>query len=154
MPVKTVGGWRPDVVEAVRALKPAIIRFGGSAVDEASMGNFEWKDTVGDSDLRKPFRAWGGLQPTGPGLEEFVQFCRAVGAEPLICVRFSNRTPSSAAEQVEYFNGAANTLMGAMRLRHGHAEPVRHSLLAGRQRTPKHRIRSAVGRFLRGYEIR
>jgi alpha-N-arabinofuranosidase len=125
MPADTVGGWRPDVVAAVRALKPRIIRFGGSAVDEPGFGDFEWKHTVGDPDRRRPFRAWGGLQPTGPGLEEFVQFCRAVQAEPLLCVRFSNRTPREAAEEVEYFNGATNTPMGAWRLRNGHAEPYR-----------------------------
>ena len=50
-------------------------------------------DTIGDPDHRRPFRARGGLQPTGPGLEEFVQFCRMVDAEPLICVRFSRRDP-------------------------------------------------------------
>jgi alpha-L-arabinofuranosidase len=89
MPNDTIGGWRPDVVAAVRALKPGIIRFGGSALEDPAYGDFEWKQTIGDPDHRQPFRAWGGLQPTGPGLEEFVQFCRATGAEPLICVRFN-----------------------------------------------------------------
>ena len=70
MPIDTVGGWRRDVVEAVRLLKPGIIRFGGSALDDPNLGEFEWKDTIGDPDRRRPFRAWGGLQPTGPGLEE------------------------------------------------------------------------------------
>ena len=125
IPRDTVAGWRPDVVQAVHALKPGIIRFGGSAVDEPGFGDFEWKDTIGPLERRKPFRAWGGLQPVGPGLEEFVQFCRAVNAEPLICVRFSNRTPRDAAEEVEYFNGGANTPMGALRIRNGHAEPYR-----------------------------
>jgi alpha-N-arabinofuranosidase len=125
MPERTVGGWRPDVVEAVRRLKPGIIRMGGSALEEPSMGDFEWKDTIGDPDRRKPFRAWGGLQPTGPGLEEFVQFCRTVGAEPMLCVRFSRRTPADAAAQVQYFNGATNTPMGAWRARNGHPEPYR-----------------------------
>jgi alpha-N-arabinofuranosidase len=123
MPEETVGGWRKDVVEAVRALKPGIIRFGGSALDEASMGEFQWRDTVGDPDHRRPFRAWGGLQPTGPGLEEIVQFCHAVGAEPLICVRFTGSTPESAAEQVQYFNGSVDTPMGAWRAKNGHPEP-------------------------------
>jgi alpha-N-arabinofuranosidase len=122
MPRDSVGGWRQDVVEAVRALKPGIIRFGGSAVDEPSMGNFEWKDTIGDLDRRRPFHAWGGLQPTGPGLEEIVQFCRAVGAEPLICVRVVDRAPKYAAEEVEYFNGGTNTAMGAWRARNGNPE--------------------------------
>lgn len=123
MPVKTVGGWRPDVVEAVRALKPGIIRFGGSALDDPNLGRFEWKDTIGDPDQRRPFRAWGGLQPVGPGLEEIVQFCRAVGAQPLICVRINGRNARDAAEEVEYFNGPATSRLGAWRARNGHIEP-------------------------------
>ncbi len=118
MPENTVGGWRRDVVEAVKALKPGIIRFGGSAVEY-----FDWRDTIGDPDHRKPFRAWGGLQPTGPGLGEIVDFCRAVRAEPLICLRFTGRTPQDAAEQVQYFNGAVDTPMGALRAKNGHPQP-------------------------------
>jgi alpha-N-arabinofuranosidase len=123
MPEDTIGGWRPDVVAAVRALKPGVIRFGGSALEDPSYGDFEWRDTIGDPDRRKPFRAWGGLQPTGPGLEEIVRFCRHVGAEPLICVRFEKRTPRDAADQVQYFNGSADTPMGKLRARNGHPKP-------------------------------
>jgi alpha-N-arabinofuranosidase len=123
MPADTVGGWRPDVVEAVRALKPGVIRFGGSALDEPGYGEFDWRDTVGDPDRRRPFRAWGGLQQPGAGLEEIVQLCRSAGAEPLLCVRVAGRTPRDAAEQVQYFNGAADTPMGKRRARNGHAEP-------------------------------
>jgi alpha-N-arabinofuranosidase len=123
MPEDAVGGWRRDVVEAVRAMKPGVIRFGGSALDEPGYGDFEWRDTIGDPDHRKPFRAWGGLQPTGPGLEEIVQFCRAAGAEPLLCVRFAGRTAGDAAEEVQYFNGAADTRLGKLRAQNGHAEP-------------------------------
>jgi alpha-N-arabinofuranosidase len=113
------------VVAAVKALKPGVIRFGGSALDDPDLGDFEWKDTIGDVDKRKPFRAWGGLQPAGPGLEEIVQFCRLVGAEPLICVRFRQRKPEDAAGQVQYFNGAVETPMGALRAKNGRAEPYR-----------------------------
>ena len=125
MPEDNVQGWRPDVVAAVKALKPGVIRFGGSALDDANLGEFEWKDTIGDPDKRKPFRAWGGLQPTGPGLEEIVQFCKLVDAEPLICVRFSERKPEDAADQVQYFNGTVDTPLGALRVKNGHAEPYR-----------------------------
>jgi alpha-L-arabinofuranosidase len=125
MPEDAIGGWRKDVVEAVRAMKPGVIRFGGSAVDVTVAGDFEWRDTIGDPDRRKTLRAWGGLQPAGPGLEEIVQFCRLVGAEPLICVRIVGRTPRDAADQVEYFNGHPSTPMGALREKNGHAEPYR-----------------------------
>jgi len=123
MPDDAVGGWRRDVVEAVRALKPGVIRFGGSVVDYPSYGDYDWRKTIGPLEKRVPFRSWGGLQPAGAGLEEIVQFIRAVGAEPLICVRFIGSTPEEAAAQVEYFNGAADTPNGAWRVRNGHAEP-------------------------------
>ncbi len=119
LPIRTVGGWRPDVVAALRDLRPGIIRLGGNAVEDT----YEWKDTVGDPDRRRPFRAWGGLQPTGPGLEEIVQLCQAVEAEPLICVRTLGRTAADAAEEVEYLNGSTATAMGAWRARNGHPAP-------------------------------
>jgi alpha-L-arabinofuranosidase len=125
MPDDAIDGWRPDVVEAVKALHPAVVRFGGSALDSEGYGGFDWKDMVGDPDKRKPFRAWGGLQPTGPGLAEIVQFCRLVGAEPLICLRTAGRTPTEAAEEVQYFNGPADTPMGRLRASHAHREPYR-----------------------------
>ncbi len=119
MPEEPSSGWRPDVVAAVKALKPGIIRFGGSALDEPGFGEFDWSDTIGDPDRRKTVPAWGGLQPTGPGLEEIVQFCQLVGAEPLLCVRVTGRTPKDAAEQVQYFNGAVDTPMGKLRATNG-----------------------------------
>ncbi len=125
MPDDAVDGWRPDVVEAVKRLHPAVIRFGGSALDAEGYGGFDWRDMIGDPDKRKPFRAWGGLQPTGPGLAEIVRFCRLVGAEPLICIRTAGKSPGDAAEQVEYFNGAADTQMGRLRASHGHPESYR-----------------------------
>ena len=125
MPENAVRGWRADVVAAVKAMRPGIIRFGGSALEETGFGDFEWRDTIGDPDRRRPFRAWGGLQPTGPGLEEIVQFCQLVDAEPLICVRITRRTPRDAADQVQYFNGGVDTPMGAMRARNGHPQPYR-----------------------------
>ena len=101
MPVKTVHGWRSDVAEAIKALRPGIIRFGGSTTE-----GFDWTATIGDPAKRVPFTTcWGGLEPGNAGLEEFVQLCQWVGAEPLICVRFTGKTPKDAADQVEYFNG-------------------------------------------------
>jgi alpha-L-arabinofuranosidase len=138
MPEDAVAGWRKDVVTAVKALRPGIIRFGGSALDDPKLGDFEWKDTIGDPDRRRPFRAWGGLQPAGAGLEEFVQFCRLVGAEPLFCVRVTRREPQDAADQVQYFNGAVQTPMGALRAKNGHPEPyaVRFWQVGNEQRGP------------------
>ena len=111
------------MVEAVRALKPGIIRYGGSTLDDVNLGDFKWRDSVGNPDTRMPFTAWGGLQPAAAGLEEIVQFCYAVNAEPLICIRFEHNTPEEAAAEVEYFNGDVSTPMGALRAKNGHEKP-------------------------------
>lgn len=123
MPADAIGGWRPDVVAVIKALHPGVIRFGGSALDSPGFGDFEWRDTVGPVERRKALRAWGGLQPRGAGLEEIVQLMKACGAEPLICVRVNGRTARDAADEVEYFNGPAESPMGRHRAANGHAEP-------------------------------
>ena len=93
MPTDNVFGWRRDVAEALKALRPGIIRFGGSTTE-----GFEWTATIGDPAKRVPFTTcWGGLEPGNAGLEEFVQLCRWVGAEPLICVRFTGRTAQTGS---------------------------------------------------------
>ncbi len=119
LPTDHVFGWRRDVAEALKAMKPGIIRFGGSTTE-----GFDWTDTIGDPAARVPFTTcWGGLEPGNAGLDEFVQLCQWVGAEPLICLRFTGKKPQDAADQVEYFNGAATTPMGRKRAENGHAEP-------------------------------
>jgi alpha-L-arabinofuranosidase len=119
MPVDTVYGWRRDVATALKSLRPGIIRFGGITTE-----GFDWKATLGDPARRVPFTTfWGGLEPGNAGIEEFVQLCRWVDAEPLICVRFSGKKPKDAADEVEYFNGPATSRMGKLRAANGHVEP-------------------------------
>jgi alpha-N-arabinofuranosidase len=119
LPNDHIYGWRRDVAESLKALKPGIIRFGGSTIE-----GFDWKDTIGDPSKRVPFTTvWGGLEPGNEGLEEFLQLCKWVEAEPLICIRYTGKTPKDAADQVEYFNGPADSPMGKLRAQNGHAEP-------------------------------
>jgi len=115
-----LGLWRPDVVSALKAMNPGIVRFGGSAIEP-----YEWEDTVGNWDKRVPFPddPWGGLQDNFVGLEEFIQLVKFIEAEPLVCVRWTGKTPQDAANEVEYINGAADTKWGQKRAQNGHAEP-------------------------------
>jgi len=114
-----LGIWRPDVVSALRELQPGVIRFGGTSIE-----GFEWDQAIGDWDHRVPFTTyWGGLEPNFVGIEEFVQLCRYVGAEPLICVRWSGKAPADAAAEVEYLNGSPVTRWGKVRVQNGHREP-------------------------------
>jgi alpha-L-arabinofuranosidase len=116
------GGWRPDVVAALRDLRPGIIRLGGSSLEA-----YEWEAGVGDRDLRVPFPDpyWGDRNANNVGLDEFIALCRRVDAEPLICVRWTGKTPRDAANEVEYANGPAETPFGKRRAANGHPEPYR-----------------------------
>ena len=97
-------------------------------------GNFvsayHWEDGVGPSDARltKPNYAWGGLEPNLFGTDEFMDFCSAVGCEPMICVNAGTGTPEEAARWVQYCNGPTDSPLGRRRAAAGHPAPynVRH----------------------------
>ncbi len=115
-----LGIWRPDIVAALQQLNPGIIRFGGSELEY-----FEWEKVLGNWDERavSANQAWGGVNENFIGVEEFVQLCRYIGAEPLVCIRWTGKTPDDAAAEVEYFNGGPDTKWGALRARNGHRDP-------------------------------
>jgi alpha-N-arabinofuranosidase len=114
-----LGIWRPDVVAALKAMHPGIIRFGGSTTE-----GYEWERGVGPWDERPTFTTvWGGWEENFVGLDEFVRLCELVGAEPLICVRWTGKKPEDAAAEVEYANGSVATHYGALRARNGHPAP-------------------------------
>lgn len=121
MPEDNVQGWRRDVVEAMKELAPPVVRWGGSTVDP---GPYHWSDAIGDRDLRPSFinRVWGRRDTNDVGVEEFVRLCRAVGAEPLICVSLGDGV-ASARHMVEYLNGPADSEWGRKRAANGRPEP-------------------------------
>jgi alpha-N-arabinofuranosidase len=116
-----LGIWRPDVIKELKEMNPGVIRWGGSTTE-----GYEWENCIGPWDQREPFSTcWGGLEPNYVGMEEFVELCEYISAEPLLCIRWTGKTPADAAAQVEYFNGAASTTWGAKRASNGHAEPYK-----------------------------
>ena len=121
MPEDSIDGWRRDVVEAMKELAPPVVRWGGSTVDP---GPYRWSDAVGERDRRPSFinRVWGRRDTNDVGVEEFVRLCRAVGAEPLICVSLGDGV-ESARRMVEYINGPAGSEWGRKRAANGHAAP-------------------------------
>ena len=123
MPADNLRGWRREVVEVIKDVRPAVMRWGGSSVDP---GHYRWKEGIGDRDRRTPWRNenWGRLDSNDVGIDEFCQFCELTDCEPLICVSLADG-PQSAADLVEYCNGAAASGWGARRAAHGHLAPYR-----------------------------
>jgi len=112
--------WRPDLIKATQSLAPAMMRWGGIFCDY-----YHWREAVGPRDRRVPMYnlLWGGIESNQIGTAEFVDFCRQVDADPLICVNFeSDGRPhffeakgssrigdaGEAADWVEYCNSPHN----------------------------------------------
>ena len=121
MPEDSVDGWRRDVVDAVKELGPPILRWGGSTVDP---GPYRWAEAIGERDRRPSFanRVWGRRDTNDVGVEEFVRFCRIVGAEPLVCLSLGDGVVN-ARRLVEYLNGPAASEWGGKRAANGRSEP-------------------------------
>ncbi|MFC1718742.1 alpha-L-arabinofuranosidase C-terminal domain-containing protein [Candidatus Poribacteria bacterium] len=120
MPVDSKFGWRVDVVEAIRAMKPGIIRFGGS-----SLIFYQWQEGIGPLERRTPFQnhPWGNMEENDVGLHEFLQFCELVEAKPLICLNSNSATLEQIMDEIEYCNGPADSRYGSIRAEMGHPEP-------------------------------
>ena len=123
MPADNVQGFRAEVVAALRQLHSGVYRFPG--------GNFvsghEWRNAVGDIDKRPPVYdpVWHAVQPNDVGTDEFVTLCRLLDVEPYITVNAGFGDAWSAAQLVEYVNGAPTTPMGRWRAANGHPQPYK-----------------------------
>ena len=116
-------GLRADVRGAIEGLGLSNIRYpGGNFVS-----GYRWRDGVGPVEDR-PVRqdlAWGSVEPNTFGTNEFIGFCRTIGAEPYLVVNCGDGDLREARDWVEYCNGTSDTALARLRARHGHPEPHR-----------------------------
>lgn len=121
MPANNIEGFRSDVIQLLKELNSPVYRWpGGNFVS-----GYNWKDGIGDRDRRPPRKnpAWTGVEHNDMGIDEFMQFCRILNAEPFIAVNSGLGDVAMAAEEVEYCNGAVGTTMGHLRADNGHPQP-------------------------------
>lgn len=132
-----IDDWRADLIDVAKDLAPDVIRWGG-----AFIRYYKWREGVGPVEKRPSMYnyVWGGKETNRVGTGEFVDFCRRVGAEPLMCVNLlsdgvkayrktlhgENRSADAkeAADWVSYANDPDNR----ERLRHGVKEPYNMKL--------------------------
>lgn len=114
-------GLRTDVIEAARRLRYSNIRYPGGNFVSA----YRWRDGVGPVEDR-PARlelAWNDVEPNTFGTNEFIGFCRQVGAEPYLVVNSGDGDMREARDWVEYCNGTKPTEPVKLRQKHGFEEP-------------------------------
>lgn len=117
-PLSDENGFRKDVIEAVRDLKPSIVRWPGGCFASA----YHWMDGVGPERKLVFDKVWRSEDPNTFGTAEFVKWCRLIGAEPYICGNAGTGTMEEISDWVEYCNLNIGHY-GRMRQAHGFKEP-------------------------------
>lgn len=142
-------GLRRDLAQALADLKPKFMRFPGGCVahGDGLHNIYNWKETIGPLEARKPQRnLWGYHQTKGLGYYEYFQFCEDMGCEPLPVlaagVSCQNSSDHGYGQQggipmekmpeyvqdvldlIEWANGdAKTTVWGKRRAEQGHPKP-------------------------------
>jgi alpha-N-arabinofuranosidase len=120
--IPNVRGIRTDVVEALRKIEPPVIRWPGGCFADS----YHWQDGIGPRENR-PKRInvhWGRvIENNHFGTHEFIDFCRQVGAEPMIAANVGSGTPQEMRDWLEYLNVGSDSTLANLRAKNGHPEP-------------------------------
>ncbi|MBE0695504.1 MAG: alpha-N-arabinofuranosidase, partial [Anaerolineaceae bacterium] len=101
-PLADARGLRKDVIEALRDQAYSVIRYPGGNF----LSGYNWLDGVGPKNLRPRRRelAWQSIETNQFGTNEFMEFCTAINAAPMLAVNMGTGDIQSAAALVEYCN--------------------------------------------------
>jgi alpha-L-arabinofuranosidase len=114
-------GFRRDVMDLFRELGATIVRYPGGNF----LSGYNWEDGVGPRQQR-PVRldlAWLSKETNQFGSNEFVDWCREAGTEPMFAVNLGTRGPDDARRLLEYCNHPAGTTLSDLRRQHGYEQP-------------------------------
>jgi alpha-N-arabinofuranosidase len=114
-------GFRTDVLGLVKQMGVPIIRYpGGNFVS-----GYRWTDGIGPRDKRPTVldRGWNTTETNQFGTNEFMTWCKQVGAEPLMGFNLGTATPENAAALVEYCNVDTGTSWSERRRSDGYEQP-------------------------------
>ena len=126
---KNLGGFRPDILKAVKELHPTCLRWPGGGY----VAQYDWRWGIGPQENRERWAHWMWMDYDQNcfGTDEFIRFCREVNSEPVIVVSVKFERPAeeydsilqNAVNWLRYCNAPATDEWGAKRAANGHPEP-------------------------------
>ncbi|MDK3161796.1 alpha-L-arabinofuranosidase C-terminal domain-containing protein [Kamptonema cortianum] len=135
-------GLRPDLVNMLKGLHPAFLRFpGGCFVEGFSCETaYDWKATIGPVHLRRGhWNLWQYRVTNGLGFHEYLELCEDIGAagmyvfncgitcqmrgEEFMSLEKVESLIQDTLDAIEYATGPVNSVWGAKRAAAGHPEP-------------------------------
>jgi alpha-N-arabinofuranosidase len=127
-------GIRTALVEHMRRIKPSVVRWPGGCFADS----YNWRDGIGPA-AQRPRRTnfWINTKslrdaPDGPakydpnqfGTNEFMHFCRLIGAQPYLAANLRSSTARDFYDWVEYCNApAGQTTLSDQRAAAGDQKP-------------------------------
>lgn len=111
-------GFRKDVVDALRELKVPVVRYPGGCF----VSTYHWKKGVGENRIPVYDKSWHVEDPNTFGTDEYIAWCKKIGAEPYICTNAGTGTPEEMSDWLEYCNLNVGEY-GRMRIANGYPEP-------------------------------
>jgi len=120
-PLADERGYRKDVLAALKELNFSIIRYPGGNF----LSGYHWLDGVGPKDRRPRRRelAWQSIETNQFGLNEFIDYSRVLGTQPMLGTNFGTGTIEEAASLVEYCNAPTGSYYADLRAEHGYPRP-------------------------------
>jgi alpha-L-arabinofuranosidase len=120
-PLADAKGFRTDVIKEMKELGVPIMRYpGGNFVS-----GYNWLDGVGPKNQRPTVleRAWNSIETNQFGTNDFIDWCKLVGTEPLLGMNYGTGTAEMAVAYVEYCNVDKGTKWSDLRRSHGYEAP-------------------------------
>jgi len=120
-PLADAKGFRTDVIKEMKTLGVPIMRYpGGNFVS-----GYNWLDGVGPKNQRPTVleRAWNSIETNQFGTNDFIEWCRLVGTEPLLGMNYGTGSAEMAVAYVEYCNVDKGTKWSELRRSHGYDAP-------------------------------
>ncbi len=114
-------GFRKDILELMRELKSTAIRYPGGNL----VSGYHWMDGIGPKQSR-PARfekAWKRIDNNHMGIDEYTDWVKKAGAEPILAVNLGTGTPEEASYEIEYTNLEGGTYFSDLRKQNGRDNP-------------------------------
>jgi alpha-N-arabinofuranosidase len=133
--IANTGGIRTALIEKMREIKAPAVRWPGGCFADS----YDWRDGVGPKDKRPrrtdfwvddpdsknlPKKGIPSYDPNQFGTDEFVRFCKLIGAEPYLAANVRSLNAYTFDQWVEYCNSpAGSTSWSDVRAADGSPEP-------------------------------
>ncbi|MDD4773124.1 MAG: alpha-L-arabinofuranosidase C-terminal domain-containing protein [Eubacteriales bacterium] len=103
--IPNIRGFRSALVEKLKQINPSVLRWPGGCFAET----YDWRDGIGPRDKRPVRINWwhqndNRYEPNEVGTDEFVDFCRLIGAQPYFAANITATTPLDIRDWIDYCN--------------------------------------------------